>query len=348
MKLSLSPMLTTTATVAAALLLPLSLSVESPAPDNLPTSIAIAPSEQVTIALRSATAQIFTQPVAKLTHPAPSPASAVNPGRLTNLSILTTLTDATDTFTIGAVVGGASTIGPKPLLVRAAGPSLTALGVTDVVNDPKLEVFTGATKVGENDDWGGDPATVAAMDRVGAFAFSSPLSRDAAISLPALARGASSARISGTGAGTVLAELYDASTADAFLATTPRLTKVWILKNIGAGVTAGFVIGGNTERTVLIRAIGPTMETLFGIEGAIADPRLALYSGQTQLAANDNWGGDPTLAAISARSGAFPLPAKSRDAALLLTLQPGAYTLNVAGTDGLSGIALIEIYEVPE
>lgn len=132
------------------------------------------------------------------------------------------------------------------------------------------------------------------------------------------------------------------------LATTPRLTKVWVLKNIGAGVTVGFVIGGATERTVLIRAIGPTMETLFGIEGAISDPRLALYSSQTQQAANDNGGGDPPFARISARSGAFPLPENSQDAALLVTLQPGAYTLNVAATDGLSGIALIESYEVPE
>jgi len=107
--------------------------------------------------------------------------------------LLTTLTDAADTFTSGAVVGGAGTIGPQPLLVRAAGPSLEALGVTEVVDDPILEVFTGATKIGENDDWGGDPATAAAMNRVGAFLFNSPLSRDAAISLPALARGASSA-----------------------------------------------------------------------------------------------------------------------------------------------------------
>lgn len=48
-----------------------------------------------------------------------------------------------------------------------------------------------------------------------------------------------------------------------------------------------------------------------------------------------------------ARSGAFPLPAGSRDAAVLTLLPPGSYTIHAIGPVSGSGVALIEVYEVP-
>ena len=65
-------------------------------------------------------------------------------------------------------------------MIRAAGPSLAALGVSGTLNDPKLELFAGATKSGENDNWGGSAAITAAMASVGAFAYTGPTSLDAA------------------------------------------------------------------------------------------------------------------------------------------------------------------------
>jgi hypothetical protein len=53
---------------------------------------------------------------------------------------------------LGVVVGGSGTIGGKPLLVRAAGPALVALGVSNTLADPNLEFFAGTTKIGENDN----------------------------------------------------------------------------------------------------------------------------------------------------------------------------------------------------
>jgi hypothetical protein len=53
------------------------------------------------------------------------------------------------------------------------------------------------------------------------------------------------------------------------------------------------------------------------------------------------------LAAIFAQTGAFPLPAGSKDAALVVTLSPGAYTAQVSGAAGTTGTALVEVYEVP-
>lgn len=269
-----------------------------------------------------------------------------NPGRLVNLSILTSLASADDEFRFGVVVGGAGTAGGKAVLMRAVGPSLAAFGLGDALEDPRLEFFTGATAVGGNDNWGGTASIAATMAGVGAFPFARADSRDAAISFPALASGPNSARIAGTGPGAVLAELYDATPSSQFTASTPRLVNVSVLKHLGTGVTAGFVIGGASPRRVLVRAIGPGL-AIFGVGGAVVDPRLTLFAGQSERGGNDNWGGGAPLAAAFTQVGAFALAADSRDAALLATLEPGNYTVEVKGSAGATGVALIEIYEVP-
>src|SRR5581483_4201825 len=104
-------------------------------------------------------------------------------GRLTNLSIRTSLDSADDNFTIGFTVGGDGVVGTKPLVIRAAGPALGAFGVPGTLADPKLEVFADATKTGENDNWGGGSALVAAMAAVGAFPYADAASRDAALTV---------------------------------------------------------------------------------------------------------------------------------------------------------------------
>ena len=70
----------------------------------------------------------------------------------------------------------------------------------------------------------------------------------------------------------------------------------------------------------------------------------------TAIQQNDNWLAAPNVAQIGlvgAQVGAFALPANSRDAALLVTLEPGAYTAQVSGVGNTAGVALVEIYEVP-
>jgi hypothetical protein len=102
---------------------------------------------------------------------------------------------------------------------------------------------------------------------------------------------------------------------------------------------------------MLVRAIGPTL-TAFGVAGALADPRLRVFNGDTRLAENDNWSAvsaETTATAQAARdTGAFALANGSKDAAMILTLAPGAYTAQVSSADGTgTGVALIEVYEVP-
>lgn len=97
-----------------------------------------------------------------------------------------------------------------------------------------------------------------------------------------------------------------------------------------------------------IRVVGPTIGAApFNVPGAIADPQVTLFAGQTAIGSNDNWGGEAALAAAFTQVGAFALPPASRDAALLATLQPGAYTVQARGVAGTTGVALVEIYEVP-
>jgi hypothetical protein len=108
------------------------------------------------------------------------------------------------------------------------------------------------------------------------------------------------------------------------------------------------VIGGTASRTLLLRAVGPGL-TAFSVTNALADPRIELFSaGATSpLAANDNWAGLPALTQAGAKAGAFALLPTSRDAALLVTLAPGTYTLRLSAPPGATGLALIDLYEVP-
>jgi hypothetical protein len=232
-------------------------------------------------------------------------------------------------------------------VIRAVGPSLSAFGIGDALPDPKLDLFTGSTPTGGNDNWGGGPDVVEAMRAVGAFAFASAASRDAAVLTSISSSEGNSVRVSanGGGTGTVIAEIYDASPAATFSPSTPRLINVSVNKHLGAGLTVGFVVGGSGSKTVLVRAIGPTLGT-FGVQGVVADPQLAVFLGANQIATNDNWGGGAALSAAFTQVGAFPLPLSSRDAAVVATLAPGNYTVQVNGVGGTTGIALVEVYEV--
>jgi hypothetical protein len=271
-----------------------------------------------------------------------------NPGRLINLSVLTDIATAGDDFTLGYVVGGNSTSGAKPLVIRAAGPSLGALGVPGTLDDPKLELFAGSTKSSENDNWGGSPQLTTALAAVGAFAYTGPTSKDAATTASITTRD-NSVRVSaaGSGTGAVIAEIYDATPAASFTTATPRLINVSVRKHLGSGLTMGFVVGGATPAKVLVRGIGPTLGA-FGVPGTVVDPQLTLFnSSSVKIGENNDWAGTAELTAAFANVGAFALPATSKDAALLVTLAPGNYTAQVNGVNGTTGVALVEVYEVP-
>jgi len=112
----------------------------------------------------------------------------------------------------------------------------------------------------------------------------------------------------------------------------------------GATVIPGFVVQGTGTKRVLIRAVGPGL-AVFGLGGTMADPKFAVFQGTTQVAANDDWSAANIGNAFSA-TGAFTLPAGSKDAALVTDLAAGRdYTVQVTNASGTGGIVLIEVYD---
>lgn len=282
--------------------------------------------------------------------PSPIPV-APTPSRLSNLSIRSQAGAAAQTLIVGLSIGGVGTdMAAKPVLIRGVGPSLAQFGVTGVLADPTLRMFAGATQVDGNDNWAGTTAISNASAALGAFPLAGATSKDAAMSGSPMP-GSYTIQIAGADGttGVALAEIYDATPAPELNARTPRFTNLSARTEVGRGseiLIVGLAVSGTTPKTVLIRAVGPTLGQ-FGVAGVLADPQLELYSGTTRIGINDNWGGDSPLQSATTTVGAFGLSSSSKDSALLVSLQPGSYTVQVSGVGGTTGVALVEVYEVP-
>lgn len=254
---------------------------------------------------------------------------------LTNLSVRTTL-QSQQVLTVGFTTQGET----KNLLVRAVGPSLGALGVTDAMADPALAVFDGPNRVDGNDNWGGSPALASAFSAVGAFPLVAPGSADAALLVAAT--GGRTVQVSGSAAGNVIVEVYETPGG-----SVGRLTNLSALNRVGTGndlLIAGFTIGGSGTTRLLIRAVGPSLAPL-GVPDTLRDPLLSVFNARGEkLTQNDNFTAD--LAPMFASVGAFPLIVGGRDSALITYLPAGGYTVQISGADGGTGTALIEVYEL--
>ena len=288
--------------------------------------------------------------------------ATANPGRLVNLSVLSNVQGS---LSLGFVLGGAGTAGPETLLIRGVGPSIglgSPFNVPGVLSDPALTVVqqNNHATVAANAGWGITPANVTAVQTAdtvtGAFALTDPTNADAALVTPlAPVAGGYSAVVAGkTGDnGSALTEVYDV-TGGGYTPASTRLINLSCLTPIPAGgsLSVGFVIGGSTARTVLIRASGPTLATApFDLTGTMPDPQLTVSSlgSATVLAANAGWAGDPELASAAQAVGAFAFAGTaSLDSGALLTLTPNQpYTVAVSSATGQAGSVLVEIYEVP-
>ena len=292
----------------------------------------------------SNTAGTVTSAGATLTVAA-APAAPVS--RLANLSVRSLAGSGDQTLIVGFAVGGA---GGKAMLLRGIGPALALFGLSDALTDPQLRIFTaGGVQTHFNEDWGGGGTLTAAFSAVGAFAL--PVtSKDAALLAP-LAPGAYTAQVTSTaGPGLALLEAYDSDVPP----VTARLINLSARTQVGTGdnvLVIGFVITGTAPTRLLLRAVGPGL-TLFGVGGVLADPQLRLFNAAgTVIDTNDDWASTPALAAAHGpaftQTGAFGLAAGSKDAALLATLPPGAYTAQVSGVNTTTGVALVEVYEIP-
>jgi len=297
--------------------------------------------------------------------PSPTPTPTPPPGsqttHLVNLSVRSTAGTGSQTLIAGFVVGGS---GSKSVLVRGDGPVLASFSVTGVLADPVLTLFNSAsTALSSNSGWGNSTTSTSTFDQVftqvGAFSLPSG-SKDAAI-LTSLGTGSYTAQISSTtgDSGVVLVEVYDADTGT----PTAHFINLSARSQAGTGsqtLIAGFAVNGSGSETVLIRGDGPGLSQ-FGVTGVLGAPQLTLYDSNSKaIATNVGWSSAPTLgsspvqstiagatAATFTQVGAFQLTAGSGDCAIVATLPPGSYTAQVTGANNATGVALVEIYEVP-
>ena len=273
---------------------------------------------------------------------------AASEQRLVNLSSRVWAGPAEEVAVAGFVISGEQA---KPVLIRAAGPALAQFGLAASLASPQLDVYREGVHIASNAGWStatNSAALAAATSRAGAFAFPHG-SRDAAL-LQTLPPGAYTVNLSATSgpAGLALIEIYDLSG----VAPGQKLTNLSSRAKTGRGtenLIAGVVVSGMAPKRVLIRAAGPALAS-FGLPEVLRRPQLTLHVGAAVIARNDSWSTSANSAAIAqatAQAGAFAFAPGSADAALLVNLSPGTYTAQVSCLDGSSGVALIEIYEVP-
>lgn len=248
----------------------------------------------------------------------------------------------------GFVVGGSDL---KSILVRTVGPGLAEFGVTGVMPEPSVKVFNQFSNLlAENTGWetGDADAISTASAQVGAFALASG-SADSAV-IATVSPGPYTAQVvpaDGTG-GNVLVEVYDVTTGSGYMVNQSSRGEITVDQEV---LIAGFAVSGTATRRALIRAVGPTLAE-FGVTAAVSDSELKVFdSAQNEIAANDNWSesGDASEIASAAETlGAFALGEGSADAAVLIDLSPGAYTVHARGVGGAVGTVLLEVYFLAE
>ena len=225
----------------------------------------------------------------------------------------------------------------KKLIVRAIGPSLTAFGVADALQDPTLELFSDNTQLATNDNWG-DNSNAAEILSAGL----APTNPNESALLVTLAPGAYTAVLRGTNSGTGigLVEVYDLdATGPAKVINISTRGFVDTGENVMIG---GLIVTGNAPSRVVIRAIGPSLSD-FGLPNVLEDPFLELHSANGDIIfTNDNWQESQSQALQD--SGLAP--SHEKESGIFISLAPGNYTGVVRGANGGIGNGLVEFYKL--
>jgi hypothetical protein len=237
----------------------------------------------------------------------------------------------------GFIVSGTA---GKNVILRAIGPSMQS-GNTPVpgrLDDPVLELHASDGQlIQSNDSWRSTQE-----QQIMQSGLAPTDNREAAIiaSLPsgqytAIIRGANNS----TGIG--LVEIYDLeSTLPGELGNLAVRADVKTGNNV---LISGLILGGSTPKRILLRAIGPSLQSQLG-SGVLHDPFLELHDGNGAiLTSNDNWKGAPNASEIEASGLA---PTNDSESAILMPLGPGNYTAIVRGVNDDTGIAVAEIYKL--
>jgi hypothetical protein len=255
--------------------------------------------------------------------------------QLTNISTRASVQAGSGVTIAGFIITGTDS---KQVVVRGLGPTLTQFGVSGVLADPTLDLHNSTSSITTNDNWKDTQQTA-----IQATGLAPPNDLESAI-LITLQPGNYTAILAGknntTGVG--LVEMYDISSG-----VFAELTNVSTRGHVGLGddvMIGGFIAGGgNGSIEIVVRGLGPTL-TQFGVAGALSDPKLTLLDVNGNVVrSNNNWK-DTQQAAIQATGLA---PPNNVESALVVTVAAGNYTAILEGSNGGTGIGLVEIYKVP-
>jgi hypothetical protein len=255
-------------------------------------------------------------------------------GLLANISTRLRVGTGNDVLIGGFIVGGS---GPKPVVLRALGPTLNQFGVIGALQNPTLELRNSSGGlIAFNDNW----AQAANASSIPTN-LRPPNNLESAI-LATLDPGSYTAIVRGLNntTGVALVEGYDiAPLSGSVLANISTRGLVQTGTNV---MIAGLIVQSNSEN-VIVRALGPTLAN-FGITNPLADPTLELRDAQgTLLATNDNWK-STQQSQITATGKA---PPNDLESAIVRSLAPGNYTATVRGVNNTTGVALVETYALP-
>ena len=250
-----------------------------------------------------------------------------------------------------AMIGGLIVTGnvSKKLIIRAIGPSLTALGISGALSDPTLELHDSSGATVHNDDWQTTIISEFGADQSGEISDSglAPLDPHESAMIVNLIPGPYTAVVRGKndGTGVALVEVYDLDPAG-----TSKLGNISTRGFVDTGDNAmigGFVVDGGTAggaAWVIVRALGPSVP----VAGALADPTLELRDGSgTLVDSNDNWKTRPDGSSQQAEIEATGIPpTNDLESALVKTLAPGNYTAIMRGKNNTTGVGLVEVYNL--
>ncbi|TVR52193.1 MAG: hypothetical protein EA425_05365 [Puniceicoccaceae bacterium] len=279
---------------------------------------------------------VFTEPVLL---------SVVRPADLINLSSRAPSLAGAGRVIAGFVLAGSE---PRTLLLTGRGPSLADFGLSGLLERPRLILFDGAEEIARNTGWRDHPDA----GLIEASGFGPNRDEEAALLAELQPGRPYTVHLVGDdgGTGLSLAELFDLDLlADG--EGDARLANLSIRGRITAGANiliAGFVVEANgPERTVLIRGIGPGLAD-FGVADHLPDPWIRVFDHQAGAFVAENRSWREQSAEAVARIEATPFaPGREDEAALLLTLAPGAYTVHLRDTENRPGIGLVEVYALP-
>jgi Matrixin len=261
--------------------------------------------------------------------------SSVPAPNLVNLSTLAFVGTDNNVVIGGFIIQGSH---PATVVLRGIGNSLPALGITNALADPVIELHSaGGGMIATSDDWVDN--SWASM--VASYHLDPANSLESAI-LATLNPGSYTVVVrsfdngDGNLTGNALVELYDLHT------TGGRAGNISTRGAVSTGniLIGGFIVGGNQTKEVVVRALGPSS----GVSGALPDPTVELRDASGNLVdSNNNWGDHPKAAQIQSEGLAPNQPVES---ALQVTLNPGNYTAIVGGANGATGVGLVEIYDL--